>query len=129
MSEAADDDEAALARDLEQAVERGRLLFAASCDFVRGAVKPDDIPPTDLPEVAFAGRSNVGKSSLINALTGRSGLARASVEPAAAPSASRFRRWARAIAPSSSARSCSDGQLVAWASAGSPTSRYPEAVA
>ena len=74
---AADDDKAALA----QALERGRLLFAAPCDFVLGAVKPDDVPPPDLPEVAFAGRSNVGKSSLVNALTGRGGLARASVEP------------------------------------------------
>lgn len=75
------DDQDVAADDDEAALERGRLLFAAPCDFVLGAVKPDDVPPPDLPEVAFAGRSNVGKSSLVNALTGRGGLARASVEP------------------------------------------------
>lgn len=61
--------------------EAGRLLFAGPCDFVAGAATLDRLPDTTLPEVAFIGRSNVGKSSLINALTGRSGLARASVTP------------------------------------------------
>lgn len=65
----------------EQAIEAGRRLFAAPCEFVAGAVTADVIPPDTLPEVAFAGRSNVGKSSLLNALTGRSALARVSNTP------------------------------------------------
>ncbi len=63
------------------ALERGRLLFAGPCDFVWGATSLDQLPPPDLPEIAFAGRSNVGKSSLINALTGRTTLARVSKTP------------------------------------------------
>ena len=64
-----------------QAEERGRLLFAQSCDFVLGAASLDGIPPAELPEVAFVGRSNVGKSSLVNALTARKTLARVSNTP------------------------------------------------
>ena len=64
-----------------QAEERGRLLFAQSCDFVLGAANLDGIPPAELPEVAFVGRSNVGKSSLVNALTARKTLARVSNTP------------------------------------------------
>lgn len=65
----------------EQAIEAGRWLFAQTCTFVIGAVKMDDLPTTDLTEIAFAGRSNVGKSSLINALTNHKDLARTSNTP------------------------------------------------
>lgn len=63
------------------ALDAGRRLFAGPCDFVKGVVALEGLPPPDRAEVAFAGRSNVGKSSLINALTGRRGLARASNTP------------------------------------------------
>ena len=62
-------------------LEAARVLFARQADFVMGAAKIEQLPAPDLPEVAFAGRSNVGKSSLINALVNRHGLARASTEP------------------------------------------------
>ena len=63
------------------ALEAGRLLFAQECSFVAGVVRVAGLPPDALPEVAFAGRSNVGKSSLINALTNRKTLARTSNTP------------------------------------------------
>jgi GTP-binding protein len=62
-------------------IEAGRLLFAGPVVFERGVVGMEHLPEADVPEIAFAGRSNVGKSSLINALTGRNKLARASTEP------------------------------------------------
>jgi GTP-binding protein len=63
------------------AIEAGRRLFAKECRFVTSAADPGGIPEAGLPEVAFAGRSNVGKSSLLNALTGRRALARTSNVP------------------------------------------------
>jgi GTP-binding protein len=64
-----------------QALEAGRLLFASECRFYNGSTSLATLPEAGLPEVAFAGRSNVGKSSLLNALTGRKDLARTSNTP------------------------------------------------
>lgn len=65
----------------DEALEAGRKLFSRPCTFVMGAVDVRALPSADLPEICFAGRSNVGKSSLINAVTGQKGLARTSDTP------------------------------------------------
>ena len=65
----------------EDELEAARVLFAHEVTFMMGAVQMAGLPPADLPEVAFAGRSNVGKSTLINAVAGRLHLARASNSP------------------------------------------------
>jgi GTP-binding protein len=62
-------------------IAAGEALFKAPCVFVKGVVAIDGLPDDGRPEIAFAGRSNVGKSSLINALVGRTSLARVSVTP------------------------------------------------
>lgn len=64
-----------------QEIEAGRVLFAGPCDFVLGVAALKQLPGDDRPEIALAGRSNVGKSSLVNALTNRKTLAKTSNTP------------------------------------------------
>src|SRR5215831_11213600 len=72
---------ARMAERTPEEIEAARKLFAGPCEFVAGAASLDSLIPISLPEIAFAGRSNVGKSSLVNALTGRKALARTSSSP------------------------------------------------
>ena len=65
----------------KEQLDKGKELFSQSCTFVLGVAKLNQLPLTEIPEVAFAGRSNVGKSSIINALTGQKGLAKTSNTP------------------------------------------------
>jgi len=65
----------------DELVEAARKLFAGRIDFLKSAPSLEHLPPPEVAEIAFAGRSNVGKSSLLNALTGRTSLARTSVTP------------------------------------------------
>jgi GTP-binding protein len=69
------------AEPVAELIEAGRKLFAGPCEFIFAAARADQLPPAGPPEIAFAGRSNVGKSSLVNALTGRLTLARTSNTP------------------------------------------------
>ena len=62
-------------------LEAARIIFAGNCDFMWGSADLQQLPPPDFTEIAFAGRSNVGKSSLVNALTGRNTLAKTSNTP------------------------------------------------
>ncbi len=68
---------------MNAAEEAARKLFAGPCDFIWGATTAESLPPDKLNEIAFVGRSNAGKSSLVNALTGRKSLARVSQTPGA----------------------------------------------
>lgn len=65
----------------EDDFKAGRSLFGGACTFIKSVLKIEDLPPISIPEIAFAGRSNVGKSSLINGLTNRKGLAKTSNTP------------------------------------------------
>lgn len=69
--------------DADNPEEAARKLFAGACDFIWGATSAEQLPPEKLNEIAFVGRSNAGKSSLVNALTGRKSLARVSQTPGA----------------------------------------------
>jgi len=81
----------------EGEIEAGRLLFAKECDFFWGAEAATALPEATLPEICFAGRSNVGKSSLINALTGRNALARTSQTPGRTQQLNFFNLGARLV--------------------------------
>jgi GTP-binding protein len=98
-------------------LEAGRLLFAKECRFVAGAGSPATLPPETLPEIAFIGRSNVGKSSLVNALTGRRMLARTSRTPGRTQQINFFDLGGRLMLvdlPGYGFASASKGAIKAW---------------
>lgn len=74
-------EQSAGAQELKDFRDSGKKLFAGACEFLWAATDIAQLPPIEVPEIAFAGRSNVGKSSLINALTNRKTLARTSNTP------------------------------------------------
>src|ERR1700710_936709 len=88
-------DESSGAAPSSDEVEAARKLFAGPCDFIWGATSADGLPPEGLTEVAFVGRSNAGKSSLVNALTGRKSLARVPQPPGATRQINFFNLGAR----------------------------------
>jgi GTP-binding protein len=98
-------------------IEAGRLLFAQECRFVAGAASEAALPPDALPEIAFAGRSNVGKSSLVNALTGRTTLARTSHTPGRTQQLNFFdlgRRLMLVDMPGYGFAEASKGEIARW---------------
>ena len=100
-----------------ESVEAGRLLFAKECRFVAGAGNPAALPSEILPEIAFIGRSNVGKSSLVNALTGRRMLARTSHTPGRTQQINFFDLGGRLMLvdlPGYGFASASKGAIRAW---------------
>jgi len=100
-------------------LELGRKLFAGPCEFIAGAATPESLPPISLPEVAFAGRSNVGKSSLVNALTGRKTLARTSSSPGHTRQLNFFDLGGRLMLvdlPGYGFAQASKGQIAQWTS-------------
>lgn len=96
-SEALTPEEPSAPLDPAALAEAGRLLFAQDCAFAAGTDDLGRMPAADLPEIAFAGRSNVGKSSLVNALTGRTMLARTSNTPGRTQQLNFFRLGGRLV--------------------------------
>lgn len=103
--------------DAPSPIERGALLFARPCAFVAAAATDEALPPPALPEIAFVGRSNVGKSSLLNALTGRRDLARTSQTPGRTQTINLFDLGGRlmlADLPGYGHADASDAKIAAW---------------
>jgi len=103
--------------EVDEFIERGRKLFARPCRFVTGVARLDQLPDDHLPEIAFAGRSNVGKSSLLNALTGQRKLAMTSVTPGRTRQLNFFNldeRLMLADLPGYGYAKAPKGQVAAW---------------